>query len=65
MTLLIAKLNHYGIKNSEQKMFISYLDNRKQYVELEGYKSDIVNTPPYSVIQGGKISGLLYTLYTN
>ena len=46
-------------------LFQSYLADRSQYVELDTFKSSIINVPDCSVVQGGKMSGLLYTLYTN
>ena len=43
----------------------SYLTNRYQYVELQNIQSHIIQSPDCSVIQGSKLSGLLYTIYTN
>ena len=63
--ILIKKLEFYGIRNNELKLLKSYLDNRKQYVEIDTFSSDIIDMPPCSVVQGGKMSGLLYTLYVN
>ena len=34
-------------------------------MEKDTHKSPIKNSPPCSVVQGGKLSGILYTLYTN
>ena len=63
--ILFKKLEHYGVRNMELNFFKSYLSNRKQYVELETFKSDVVNCLPCSCVQGSKFSGTLYTLYTN
>ena len=41
------------------KIIESYLDNRYEYVELEQ------KSLPCSIIQGSKLSGTLYTIYTN
>ena len=63
--ILLDKLEHYGIRGNTLKIFESYLMDRKQYVEIETFKSELKNSPPCSVVQGGKLSGTLYTLYTN
>ena len=36
--ILIHKLNYYGVKQSEHKLFDNYLSNRKKYTEVSGYK---------------------------
>ena len=46
-------------------LLTSYLTERKQYVEVDTFKSPVLKSPSCSVIQGGKLSGLLYTVYTN
>ena len=38
-TILISKLEHYGVENNELQWFISYMHNRQQYVEIENTKS--------------------------
>ena len=43
----------------------SYLRNRRQYVQLDTYCSSIIQSPDCSVVQGGKLSGLLYRIYIN
>ena len=35
--LLLAKLNHYGIRGVSNDWFKSYLSNRHQYVSINGY----------------------------
>ena len=47
------------------KLFESYLSNRKPHVEIDIYRSQIIDSPNCSVVQGSKLSGLLYTLYSN
>ena len=41
------------------------MENRKQFVQLETYNSDLIDALPSSCVQGSKLSSLLYTLYTN
>ena len=62
--LLVNKLDHIGIRGKEQQFFISYLNNRRFYTEVQGFSSDIKELPPMSVIQGSQLSGTLYTLFT-
>ena len=63
--ILVRKLFYYGIRGSELDFVISYLSNRSQYIELDGQRSNVVMSGPSSVIQGSKLSGILYTIYTN
>ena len=41
------------------------MSGRKQYVEIDGIKSEILDSIDCSLIQGSKMSSLLYTLYIN
>ena len=52
--ILLKKLEYYGVKNMELKLFQSYLTDRKQFVEVDTFFSDIIKAPNCSVIQGGK-----------
>ena len=38
-TILICKLEHYGVENNELQWFISYTHNRHHYVQIENIKS--------------------------
>ena len=40
--ILLAKLNHYGIRGVSNDWFKSYLSNRSQYVSINGYGSGLV-----------------------
>merc|ERR1712240_982285 len=62
---LLMKMEYYGIRGPELEIFKSYLSNRQQFVEIDTYRSKIRASNPCSVIQGSKLSGILYTLYTN
>ena len=39
--MLLAKLNHYGIRGVSNGWFKSYLSNRNQYVSVNGYESGL------------------------
>ena len=39
--ILLAKLNHYGIRGVSNDWFKSYLSNRSQYVSINGYDSGL------------------------
>ena len=39
-TILIDKLKYYGVHEINLKLFNSYLDNRKQYTEIDNVKSN-------------------------
>ena len=52
-TILIDKLKYYGVHGIHLKLFISYLENRRQYKEIDNIKSNM------SSITQGSILGLL------
>lgn len=62
-TILEKKLNQIGLSKNTTKMIMSYLKNRKQFVQINGNDSDILLTGDVSVSQGSVLSGLLYTIY--
>ena len=62
--LLLAKLDHLGIRIKEMSLMESYLINCKIYIEVQGYNSIVKNLGQTSVVQGSELSGLLYTIYT-
>ena len=39
--ILIRKLRHYGVTDTDLRLLISYLTNRKQYVVFNNHESDI------------------------
>ena len=41
----------------------SFLKNRKQYVKIQGFQSEILQLDNCSVLQGTKKSGMLYNLF--
>ena len=62
---LLSKMEYYGIRGQALEIFKSYLHNRRQFVEINTYRSEIKQSLDCSVIQGSKMSGILYTIYTN
>ena len=61
----LQKLEYYGIRGGELNLFKSFLTNRRQYVEIDGIKSDILESLNCSTIQGSKLSCILYIIYVN
>ena len=63
-SILLNKLQYYGIKNTSFKWFSSYLTNRLQYVQYDGQESDL-STITTGVPQGSILGPLLFIIYMN
>ena len=62
---LLRKMRNYGVEDLSIKLMSSYFSDRYQYVESQTFWSSLVLSPPISVVQGSKMSTLLYNIYTN
>ena len=62
--ILLYKLNHYGIRGVANDWFRSYLTNRKQFVSINGFDSNLV-TMQFGVPQVSVLRPLLFLIYVN
>ena len=62
--ILLKKMLHYGIRGVALRYFRSYLENRKQFVSIDGLKSDL-STIVCGVPQGSILGPILFLLYIN
>ena len=61
--ILLQKLEYYGFRDKEYRIFKSYFSNRKQFVCLDTFNSLIIDSPSSGCVQGSKMSSSLYNLY--
>ena len=62
--ILCEKLNYYGFRGGFNQLLRSYLDNRKQYVSINGFDS-VTKPVNFGVPQGSSLGPLLFLIYIN
>ena len=62
--ILLKKLEYYGVRGILNKWFASYLSNRKQFVSINGYKSNLADVK-CGVPQASILGPPLFLIYIN
>ena len=62
--ILLAKLEHYGIRGLPNEWFCSYLTNRQQFISLNNFDSDPLQIT-CGVPQGSVLGPVLFLVYIN
>ena len=60
--ILCEKLNYYGSRRGSNQLIRSYLENRKQYVSINGFDS-LTKPINCGVPQGSSVGPLLFLIY--
>ena len=62
--ILLSKLEHYGVRDLANEWFKSYLSNRKQYLSINDYHSNLADVK-FGVPQVSLLGPLLFLIYIN
>ena len=62
--ILVSKLEYYGVCGIAKSWLSSYLQDRKQFVTLNGFKSSLIINK-FAVPQGSVLGPLLFLVYIN